>query len=253
VNQSPSAFARGGELMRAVLGAAFSLGFLAVIVIVWAAQIRSCFSSPTGRSNGPAPRALLSQRPAESRLATHLASAWQATGQPLNSASVWMLDDTSSNAASLGGGAFVLWKGLEHSSDESLDAILAHEIAHDQLRHARNMAGVKDVSDFAGEALGTLAGGDEGTTRTLKQWSGDFIIPHYSQRQELEADSLAVVMLGARGFNEPAAMVCRTFAGLRSIVGEAGGGFFATHPGLSERIATIRRAYPSAATSDSCR
>lgn len=236
-----------------LIGALSLLGILAIFAIIWVANIHSCFSSPDFSDDAPAPRALHYDDPSERRLATHFADAWQASGRMLDSSSVWILDDSPTNAASLGGGVFVLWKGLERESDETVDVILAHEIAHDELQHSEQMAGVTDVSDFVGEALSTFAGSDENTTRTLKRWSGTFIIPHYSKAQELEADSLAVGLLAARGMPRPAAMVCRAFITLRSSVGEAGGGYFASHPGLSERVTHIRTLYPSPTTSASCR
>jgi Zn-dependent protease with chaperone function len=162
----------------------------------------------------------------------------------VDSPSVWFVEDTAINAASMGRGVFVLWTGLASLPDESLDAIFAHEIAHEQLQHSRNMAEVADLTNFLGEILSTVSAADPGTERVLRRWSGKFVIPRYSQKQELEADARAVRLLDGVGYNDPPGVICRTFKMLRKKVGEGGGGFFASHPGLTNRIAAIRTAYP---------
>ena len=110
-----------------------------------------------------------------------LADAWVHSGGSLDSISVWVFDDSTINAASVGDGAFVLWRGLEQLPNDEIDVIYAHEIAHDQLQHARKVADVADVTNFVGDALGTLSGSEEGATATLKRWSGAFVVPRYSR------------------------------------------------------------------------
>ena len=75
---------------------------------------------------------------------------------------MWVLDDPSINAASFGRGIFVLWTGLVDLTDEQIDAVLAHEFAHDQLQHSKKRAELRDVTDFVGQAIGVLGGRDDG-------------------------------------------------------------------------------------------
>ena len=98
-----------------------------------------------------------------------------------------------------------------------------------------------------------IGGRDEATTQTVKRWSGSFVVPRYDRAQELEADVNAVYVLAARQYSDPAAVICAAFVHLRSTGGEAGGGFFDSHPALTERIQALRRRFPSAAVEVACR
>src|SRR5262249_20090217 len=54
----------------------------------------------------------------------------------LNHVKVGILDDPQINAASAGGGEFYVTRGLlEKANDPHLAGVLAHELAHDDLRH----------------------------------------------------------------------------------------------------------------------
>lgn len=166
---------------------------------------------------------------------------------------MWLLDDPSVNAASFGEGMFVLWAGLGTLTDEQLDAVFAHEFAHDRLQHSKKSAELRDVTDFIGEAIGAFGGRDETTTQTLKRWSGRFVVPRYDRQQELEADADAVAILTIRRYSDPAAVVCGAFVHLRSMVGEGGGGFFDSYPAFTERIQALRARFPTRATEMACR
>ena len=171
----------------------------------------------------------------------------------MDSLDVWVLDEPSINAASLGDGIFVLWTGLVILTDEQVDAVFAHEFAHDRLQHSKKGAELRDVTDFIGQAIGFLGGRDDATTQTLKRWSGSFVVPQYDRRQELEADAMAVTILTVRQYSDPAAVICAAFVRLRSTVGEAGGGFFDAHPALTERIQALRTGFPSPAAETACK
>ena len=242
------------RVLGAVLGAMGSLALIGYFLITSAAGFFSCISTArTGPKGSLSPRSPNLENAAEYRLVRRLADVWVDSGGSLDSLSVWVLDDSTINAASVGDGVFVLWRGLDQVADNELDVIYAHEIAHDQLQHARKRADVADVTSFVGDALGTLSGSEERATATLKRWSGAFVVPRYSRQQELEADDRAVSLLAQLGYQEPAATVCLAFGRLRSSVGEAGGGFFEDHPALTERIAAIRLRHLSATAARACR
>jgi Zn-dependent protease with chaperone function len=247
-----------GSRFRRVFGAALgSLGSVVLvgfILISWAAHLKSCvYSVGRGRDAALAPRTPDLKSAAEFRLVRQLADGWVGSGGSLDSVSVWVVDDPAINAASMGRGIFVLWRGLEMLPEDDLDVVYAHEIAHDQLLHARKVADVADVTNFIGEALGTASGGGDEATSTLKTWSGAFVVPRYSRQQELEADARALTLLGSLGYQDPEDTMCQAFRRLRAAVGEAGGGFFDDHPALTERMAAIRQGHPSSAKADACR
>jgi hypothetical protein len=56
--------------------------------------------------------------------------------RPLNQVKVGVIDDPQINAASAGGGEFYVTAGLlQKANDQQLMAVLAHEVAHDDLGH----------------------------------------------------------------------------------------------------------------------
>jgi predicted Zn-dependent protease len=240
--------ARFTSLASAVWG----LLVFAMVIMLWAADIQSCVRK-TPAAEGPTPRPPRHDAAAEVRLVTCLTSLWIASGRSADTLDVWMVDDDAINAGSFGDGTFALWTGLHRVPDEELAAIFAHELAHDRLLHARKSAELRDVTDLLGNAIGIFAHRDEATTQTLRRWSGNLIMPKYDRAQELEADEEAVDVLAMAGYSEPAATLCGAFAHLRSVVGEAGGGFFDSHPALTERIQALRTRRPSAAAETACR
>src|SRR5262245_58619999 len=55
---------------------------------------------------------------------------------PTNQVKVGIMDDSHINAASAGGGEFYVTRGLlDKANDQQLAGVLAHELAHDDLRH----------------------------------------------------------------------------------------------------------------------
>lgn len=227
---------------------------LVLLLLVWAAQMRGCFvSTPRGTRSPLVPHSPRLRSAADRRLTGRLSNAWASFSPVDEPLTVWIVDDDAVNAASLGDGAFVLWSGLAKLSDASLDAALAHELAHDQLHHARKASDLADVSDFLAEAIGTFSGSDADTTATLKRWSGNLVIPHYSRQQETEADARAVGLLHAMGYPDGAGTMCVALKRLRAEVGEGGGGWFSSHPGLTDRIRAIREAHPTVADNSECR
>ena len=55
---------------------------------------------------------------------------------PTNQVKIGIMDDEHINAASAGGGEFYVTRGLlEKANDQQLAGVLAHELAHDDLRH----------------------------------------------------------------------------------------------------------------------
>jgi len=199
------------------------------------------------------PRSVRLEDAVELRLVRRLADEWTGLGQTLDSLSVWIIDDKAINAASIGDGIFILWSGLSELRDDELDAVYAHEVAHDQLKHSRRASDLADVTNVIGEAIGTLSGGGESGTRTLKRWTGKLVLPSYSRQQELAADMAAVKLLQDLTYEEPGVTLCRVFVRLRQSSAEDTGGFFASHPALTDRLTAIREAFPSDAATKACR
>ena len=156
--------------------------------------------------------------------------------RPLGQVKIGVLDDPQINAASAGGGEFYVTAGLlRKANDEQLMAILAHEIAHDDLGHVAKA-----------QALGALLGGgaiilDEifpGTGQIAPIFGG-FISRSYSRKEEYEADRHGVTLLKRIG--QPKEVMINTLTWLMQTEGTGGGGFFATHPATGDRIEALRK------------
>jgi Zn-dependent protease with chaperone function len=232
--------------MAKAAGAAVGCLTTAVFLVIWAADVVSCFGGRPGSGppagDGPAagaalrPRELSASDPFERTAARDVTDGWGRLGLRRSALDLWIVDSDDINAASFGNGRFVIWRGLRRLPPEAQHAIYAHEFAHDQLRHGKKTSEMADVANWLGEVFATFSGGDEGMAETLKHWTGQLVMPRYSRQQELEADREAIRLLGLMGYAAPDTVMCRALKLVRDEVGEAGGGLFASHPSMSARI-----------------
>lgn len=180
---------------------------------------------------------------------------------------VVILDTDEINAMATPGGHIFVSKGLIRStnSEDSLAAVIAHEISHIQLKHSivaiRASRGADAFSKIA-KATGMFAADaayEELATMTEEEWLDLGFSPEeikeytselfeteeeivktlvnsgFSQEQEFEADDNALDLLAAAGY-EPEAMLDM----LNLISGNSSeGGWNATHPSAEERIENI--------------
>jgi predicted Zn-dependent protease len=160
---------------------------------------------------------------------------------------VMILDSSEYNAfASPGGHIFITKKLIETAtSEDMLAALIAHEIAHIILKHSvaliDEMRFTSEMSAIAGRAI-DIAGGD----RTLRYFRDsvaaamDIMMKNgYSRSQELNADWEAMSLLANSGY-EPMALV-DVLKILQRVQKTQSGGFNATHPSPTERIASAER------------
>jgi Zn-dependent protease with chaperone function len=161
----------------------------------------------------------------------------RAADKPPAQVRVGIISDRSINAANAGGGEFYVTRGLlDRASDEQLLAIMAHEFAHNDLGHVAKAQVVN-----AGVGIGAAI-----LERVIPQAAivtpiaGTLITRAHSRSEELEADRHAVTLLKRVGSSKQA--LENTLAWLQRTSGGAeGGGWFATHPGTTERIQALRQ------------
>ena len=153
----------------------------------------------------------------------------------LDQVSVGIMKDPQINAANAGGGRFFVTTGLlERANDDRLRAVLAHEIAHEDLNHV-----AKAQVLAAGLGLGAvLIDQVFPGTGQIAPIAGELVFRGYTRNEEFAADRHGVEILERAGYSKNLMIDGLTW--LMQVSGDSGGGFFSTHPGTVERIAALR-------------
>ncbi len=153
-----------------------------------------------------------------------------------------VLDSPEVNAYSAPGGYIFVTRGaLDRMQDEAeLAAVLAHEIAHVNLRHIVRRIRLRGREQDGLGSLARLVGGGQDTARVAFSQAVDktmelLFVSGYNRQDELEADAEATLMLAAAGY-DPTALK-RYLARLGENPHRVG----KTHPGSRERLAALQR------------
>ncbi|MGK2905187.1 MAG: M48 family metallopeptidase [Desulfuromonadales bacterium] len=158
--------------------------------------------------------------------------------RPISSrqAQVSIVDDPQINAGSAGSGQFIVTTGLlRQANDVQLESILAHEIAHDDLGHVAKAQAMGQGLNIVTVLLEQYFPG----SGQLAPIAGNLVIRAYGRNEEYAADQHGVVLLRRIHPNGKEMMV-NTLAWLQQTTGGSEGGFFATHPGTTDRIDRVR-------------
>jgi len=149
---------------------------------------------------------------------------------------VAVTSDQEINAASAGGGEFLVTAGLlQKANDQQLMAVLAHEVAHDDLGHVAKAQALGAVTGIGAIILDQIFPG----TGQIAQIPGTLITRTYSRKEEYDADKHGVVLLKRIG--QPKEVMIDTLTWLMQSEGASGGGFFATHPATGDRIEALKK------------
>jgi Zn-dependent protease with chaperone function len=156
---------------------------------------------------------------------------------PLNKVKVGIMDDPAINAANAGGGQFFVTTGLlQKANDEQLTGVLAHEVAHEDLKHVAKAQTLGAGLNIGMIILDQIIPG----SGALTPIAGELVARGYSRKEEYQADAHGVEILKRAG-QSPDIME-RTLTWLmQSSGGGSKGGFFSTHPGTGERIEALRK------------
>ena len=183
---------------------------------------------------------LYADRQAEIVLARIVGRLLAAADQPNAQFTVTILDTAEVNAFALPGGYVYVTRGiLALASDTSeLAAVLAHEIAHVTLRHARARTNRVRTSEIVDKVVTGVFGGSVETDQSSNR--SRLSLAAFSQQQELQADKEGIVIAGKAGYDPHAAA---RFLGAMSrfakfSAGDAGQAddFLSSHPSTPDRI-----------------
>jgi len=162
---------------------------------------------------------------------------------------VAMLDTNEINAFATPGGHIFVTRGLIDcaSNEDALAAVIAHEVAHIQLRHAlTSIRNARYVNAAVSGALAGIGEGIGGNARELASVMGDsvnemittLVVNGFSKTQELEADATALSLLADAGY-QPSGIV-EMLQSLKQKQ-QGGQGFGKTHPSPDDRIANVNK------------
>jgi Zn-dependent protease with chaperone function len=211
----------------------------ALLLIGCATPVAAPRPGPTDQRTGSAPSGRpVDPRDAERlrRLMTPLIQAMN-NPRPLSNIRVGIMDDARINAANAGNGEFYVTRGLlERANDQQLLGVLAHEVAHEDLRHVAKAQTLGAGLNIGMVILDQLIPG----SRVVTPIAGQLIARGYSRREEYDADRHGAELLRRIGSSKQ--VMIDTLQWLLQTEGGSPGGFFATHPATAERIEALRRA-----------
>ena len=157
---------------------------------------------------------------------------------------VALLDSNEINAFATSGGHIFVTRGLVKAakSEDALAGVIAHEVAHIQLRHSINaikssrFAQAVKVTSTAAASVAT--GVDEKElTAFMNESVGEImqtmVNNGYSQKQEFDADNKAMSLMAGAGYN-PSGLI--EMLKSLSAVQKPGEGLGKTHPTPAQRI-----------------
>jgi predicted Zn-dependent protease len=183
---------------------------------------------------------IYSDRPAEIMVARIVGRLLAAADQPNAQFQVTILDTSEVNAFALPGGYIYVTRGiLALASDTSeLAAVLAHEIAHVTLRHARARTDRTRTTAIVDRVITSVFGGDTSSDATASRTRES--LAAFGQNQELEADREGIKYSGKAGYDPQAAArflgVMSRFASFSAGSGQGTEGFLSSHPSTPARI-----------------
>jgi len=178
-------------------------------------------------------------RSSEIMLARLASKLLVAAGEGDSQLTVTILDSEEVNAFALPGGYIYVTRGiLALANDEAeLAAVLAHEIAHLTLRHARDRSNRERTSKIVDRVIGGILGANPETDQSAAR--SKLSLAAFSQAQELSADKEGVKIAGQAGYDPHAAArflgLMAQFAAYKSKE-QSGDDFLSSHPSTPDRI-----------------
>ena len=211
-----------------------------VAVFIGGCAVESSSPTPAPRAEAPAQRTAQTKLdPAQGeRIKRIMVPLIAAMDKPrdLKQIKVGIMDDPSINAANAGNGEFFVTAGLlQKANDGQLTAILAHEVAHEDLGHVAKAKALGAGLNISMVILDQIIPG----SGALTPIAGTLVARAYSRQEEYAADRHGAELLERTGHSKQ--LMIDTLAWLIQAAGSDSGGFFATHPGTEDRIAALKK------------
>lgn len=211
-----------------------------VAAVIGGCAVESSSPTPAPRAEAPAQRTTQTKiDPAQGeRIKRIMVPLIGVMDKPrdLKQIKVGLMDDPSINAANAGNGQFFVTTGLlQKANDAQLTAVLAHEVAHEDLGHVAKAQALGTGLNIGMVILDQIIPG----SGALTPIAGALVSRAYSRREEYAADKHGAELLERTGQSKQ--LMINTLTWLMQMSGPDGGGFFATHPGTEDRIDELKK------------
>jgi Zn-dependent protease with chaperone function len=158
--------------------------------------------------------------------------------RPPSQVKVGIMDNPQINAANAGNGEFYVTTGLlQKANDDQLLAVLAHEVAHEDLGHVAKAQALGTGLGIGAVILDQIIPG----AGRVAPIAGALISRKYNRNEEYAADRHGVELLERMGRSKDVMINTLTWLMDSDGSGGEGGGFFSTHPATGDRIQELRR------------
>jgi len=155
-----------------------------------------------------------------------------------------MLRTAQVRAFTADGATFYFSEGLAAQSGRVIDALVAHEVAHELLDHVGTRRALSRSITGGLTVLGVALAG----LSALDLVANPLIVRAYTREQELDADQRAVEVLRDMGYATPRRALADTLREAAALNEAAERGPSAAEPGLRERLAALEPLEPVALT-----
>jgi Zn-dependent protease with chaperone function len=201
-------------------------GLLLLALVVGAA---ACATVPDG-AYFPAPGG------ADGRLlATTLYRVARAAGDDPDRYSFAMIATRDVSAFTADDATFYFSEGLARQPIPVVDALVAHEVAHELLGHRGQRRSLSLGLSAGFTVLGVVVPG----ASLLDLLVNPLVVRAYTRDQEIAADLKGADLLGAMGYDAPRRVLADALRESAKVNGPPRGGWLATEPGLEERLAAL--------------
>lgn len=139
---------------------------------------------------------------------------------------------------------FYLSEGLAAQSARVIDALVAHEVAHELLDHVGTRRALSQSITGGFTVLGVVVPG----LSALDLAANPLIVRAYTRDQELQADRRAVEVLRDMGYTTPRRVLADALRAAATLNEAEERGPFVAEPGLRERLAALEPLEPVALT-----
>jgi predicted Zn-dependent protease len=160
---------------------------------------------------------------------------------------VVILNTPEINAFSTSGGHIFVTLGLLDctNSEDTLAAVIAHEIAHIQLQHSIKSIKTSRFTSAVMETANAAATAATGTNlkeltevfgQSVDEAVNNMVNNGYSQSQEYDADATALSLLASAGYEPSSLITMLNMLREKQVSQSSGRGFGKTHPDPAKRI-----------------